>query len=134
MTTIKEIALKTGFSTATVSRILNNDLTFSVTNQTRDAIQIAARQLNYVSPNVNKFCDFDIAVIFSINPDEELEDVYFIRMRQIIETTALKNGLRINFYRNVFDLPKSVNGTLLIGKFRQDALNELVEKNYLRIY
>ncbi|MGO2591748.1 MAG: LacI family DNA-binding transcriptional regulator, partial [Enterococcus faecalis] len=29
MTTIKEIALKTGYSSATVSRILNNDQTFS---------------------------------------------------------------------------------------------------------
>lgn len=128
MTTIKEIAMKTGYSTATVSRILNNDLTFSVTNATREAVQLAARQLNYLSPNVSKFSDLELAVIFSINPDEELEDVYFIRMRHIIEATALKNGLRINFYKNVFVLPKTVNGTLLIGKFNKDALDELIEK------
>lgn len=131
MTTIKEIALTTGYSTATVSRILNNDLTFSVTDATRQSVQIAARQLNYVSINANQFSDFNLAVIFSINPDEELEDVYYIKMRQIIESTALKNGLNIIFYRNVLDLPKTVKGVLLIGKFNQDALNELIEKEII---
>ncbi|ORI93982.1 hypothetical protein BMT00_08510 [Leuconostoc mesenteroides subsp. mesenteroides] len=95
MTTIKEIALKAGYSSATVSRILNNDLTFSVTDSTRETVQTVARQLDYISVGSNQFLDINLAVIFSINPDEELEDVYYVKMRQIIEATAEKSGLKI---------------------------------------
>lgn len=95
MTTIKEIALKTGYSSATVSRILNNDQTFSVTDSTRETVQTVARQLDYISVGSNQFLDINLAVIFSINPDEELEDVYYVKMRQIIEATAEKSGLKI---------------------------------------
>ncbi|KGB50773.1 hypothetical protein LH61_04560 [Leuconostoc mesenteroides P45] len=134
MTTIKEIALKTGYSTATVSRILNNDLTFSVTDATRQAVQIAARQLNYVSTTTNQLLYLELAVIFSINPEEELEDVYYIKMRQLIESTALKNGLKINFYRNLLDLPQTVKGVLLIGKFNENALDELIEREIICVF
>ncbi|MCM6830499.1 LacI family DNA-binding transcriptional regulator [Leuconostoc mesenteroides] len=57
MTTIKEIALKTGYSSATVSRILNNDQTFSVTDSTRETVQTVARQLDYISVGSNQFLD-----------------------------------------------------------------------------
>lgn len=92
---IKEIALKAGYSSATVSRILNNDQTFSVTDSTRETVKTVARQLDYISVGSNQFLDINLAVIFSINPDEELEDVYYVKMRQIIEATAEKSGLKI---------------------------------------
>lgn len=134
MTTIKEIALKTGYSTATVSRILNDDHTFSVSASTREAVKMVARQLNYVSTNSNQFVDINLAVIFSINPDEELEDIYYVTMRQIVESTASKNGLNIIFYRNVLDLPETVKGVLLIGKFDKDSLDELIKKDIVCVF
>ncbi|KDA47071.1 hypothetical protein [Leuconostoc falkenbergense] len=58
-------------------------------------MKTVARQLDYISVGSNQFLDINLAVIFSINPDEELEDVYYVKMRQIIEATAEKSGLKI---------------------------------------
>ena len=47
MATLKDIAKRAGVSSATVSRILNQDETLSVTPQTRERVQEIARELNY---------------------------------------------------------------------------------------
>ena len=47
MATIKEIAKRTGFSQATVSRLLNGDPTLSVREETRRAIIRASEDLGY---------------------------------------------------------------------------------------
>jgi len=46
MATLKDIAKRAGVSSATVSRILNQDETLSVTPQTRERVQEIARELN----------------------------------------------------------------------------------------
>ena len=47
MATIKDIAERTGFSTATVSRVLNHDETLNVQDETRMKIFDTARELQY---------------------------------------------------------------------------------------
>ncbi len=47
MATIKDIALKANVSTATVSRLLNNDPTLSIGEETRKRILEAATELQY---------------------------------------------------------------------------------------
>lgn len=47
MATIKDIAAKAKISAATVSRILNQDDTLSVTDQTRERVLAIASELNY---------------------------------------------------------------------------------------
>ena len=47
MATIKDIANLANVSSATVSRILNNDKTLSVPEETRRAVFNAAKELNY---------------------------------------------------------------------------------------
>ena len=47
MATLKDIAKRAGVSSATVSRILNQDETLSVTPQTRERVQEIARELKY---------------------------------------------------------------------------------------
>lgn len=47
MATIKDIAAKAKVSAATVSRILNQDDTLSVTDQTRERVLAIASELNY---------------------------------------------------------------------------------------
>ncbi|MCH3933894.1 MAG: LacI family DNA-binding transcriptional regulator [Leuconostoc mesenteroides] len=53
MVTIKQIALETDVSSSTVSRVLNNDLTLSVSDETRRKIIDAAQRLNYTK-NIKK--------------------------------------------------------------------------------
>ena len=52
MATLKDIAKRAGVSSATVSRILNQDETLSVTPQTRERVQEIARELNYQKKNL----------------------------------------------------------------------------------
>ncbi len=47
MTTIKDIAVSAGVSSATVSRILNNDNTLNVSPETRQKVLDTANSLNY---------------------------------------------------------------------------------------
>lgn len=47
MATIKDIAQEAGFSISTVSRVLNNDESLSVPDETREKIYEAAEKLNY---------------------------------------------------------------------------------------
>lgn len=54
MVTIKQIALETDVSSSTVSRVLNNDLTLSVSDETRRKIIDAAQRLNYTK-NIKKY-------------------------------------------------------------------------------
>ena len=54
MATIREIAEKTGFSQATVSRVLSDDPTFSVKETTRQKILSASLEMGYESvPNTS---------------------------------------------------------------------------------
>lgn len=48
MATIKDVAELANVSSATVSRILNNDKTLSVPEETRQAVFNAAKELNYI--------------------------------------------------------------------------------------
>ena len=48
MATIKDIAEKAKVSSATVSRILNQDESLSVTEQTRERVLKIAKELHYI--------------------------------------------------------------------------------------
>ena len=55
MATLKDIAKRAGVSSATVSRILNQDETLSVTPQTRERVQEIAREYGYRDFSVGYF-------------------------------------------------------------------------------
>lgn len=63
MATIKDIGEKTGFSISTVSRVLSNDQSLSVPEETREKIFDAAEQLNYRKKTVKSLVK-DIAFLY----------------------------------------------------------------------
>ena len=66
MATLKDIAKRAGVSSATVSRILNQDETLSVTPQTRERVQEIARELNYKKKSSqNGYRDFSVGYFIS---------------------------------------------------------------------
>ena len=75
MVTIKEIAEKSGFSTSTVSRLLNNDNSLSVSPKTKKKILNTALSLGYERKYIKTIIE-KIALLFWITDTEELEDVY----------------------------------------------------------
>ena len=94
MATLKDIAKKAGVSSATVSRILNQDETLSVTPQTRERVQEIARELNYKkksSPSSKTV----IGIFQWVTLFQELEDPYYQAIRSGIERYCMTENLEI---------------------------------------
>lgn len=125
MTTIREIAAKSGFSPATVSRLLNNDPSFSVSEVTRKKILAVARNLNYYQQNKQPGDQYKIAVIFSVQPRKELEDVYYTDLRESIMEAGKLANMILNFYREIADIPFETDGYIAIGYFNDEQIKQL---------
>lgn len=125
VSTIREIAAKSGYSPAAVSRLLNNDPTFSISNAARHKILKTAESLDYQPSNTHKNTHYQIAVLFAVLPQKELEDTYFSQLRTSIVDYATKTDLELTFYREVTAVPTTIDGFLAIGQFTAAELDQL---------
>ena len=94
MITIKEIAQQAGFSPSTVSRLLSNDPSLSVSPETKQKILNTALSLGYERKYIKTIIE-KIALLFWITEIEELEDIYFKDMRLKIEKYANENNMEL---------------------------------------
>lgn len=118
MVTIKEIARQTGFSSATVSRLLNGDPTFSVKEETRRKILAVADRLGYEVPNRQFVAIRDVAVLNGISTDEELSNAYYRELSGVLLSTAQQLHVTLSFYDNIDRLIGNANqfdGFIAIG-------------------
>lgn len=128
MVTIKEIAQKSGFSTSTVSRLLNNDASLSVSPKTKSKILNTALSLGYERKYIKTIIE-KIALLFWITDTEELEDVYFKEMRLQIEKYAHEKNMELIIIKKqdgIDKIPKDISGFIAIGGF---STNEILELN-----
>jgi len=100
MVTIKDIAKQSNVSTATVSRILNNDQTLSVSDETRNRVMEMVKELNYKplrkkSPKVEKEKETDPYNIGIIMLNDETIDPYFQSIRLGVENMSIQYGMNI---------------------------------------
>ena len=86
MVTMKEIAQKSGFSQATVSRLLNGDPTLSVKEETRRRIIEVSEQLGYATGSRRIALPRRVAVLDNATREEELADAYFDELRSCSAT------------------------------------------------
>lgn len=102
MATIKEIANSVGVSQATVSRVLNNDATLSVSDKTRKAIIECANKLGYktinerkgrITLNYNHPVNRRIGVAMMFSTEELKGDFYFRSLKQFVEDVCFEHGL-----------------------------------------
>ncbi|WP_033826978.1 LacI family DNA-binding transcriptional regulator [Bacillus andreraoultii] len=129
MATIKDVAKLSGFSVTTVSRVLNNDSTLSVSDETREKIYQAADQLNYRKKTVRPHIK-NIAFLYWLTDKEELEDVYFKTIRLEIEQFAKKYNVDLHVYKinqGIEVIPKDIEGFIAVGAFSSRELNYLKE-------
>lgn len=80
MATIKDLANRTSFSVATISRVLSNDPAMKVTVHTRMVILEAAAELNYTSSKSKKSQKnpvMHIAVAEMMTREEQVSDPYY---------------------------------------------------------
>ncbi|MCL1950820.1 MAG: LacI family DNA-binding transcriptional regulator [Turicibacter sp.] len=127
MATIKAIAEKSGFSVATVSRVLSNDSTLNVLPETRDKITKAALELDYKKGNFQPLVR-KIAFLYWITDEEELQDLYFKEMRLEVESSAGQHNVDIDFYSiedGIECVPRDLNGFIAVGAFKEAELEYL---------
>jgi len=124
MATIREVAQAAGVSAGAVSRILNNDQTLNVTDETRKRVFEVAKELNYTNSRKathNSKSKFVLGIVQWFTPEDELNDNYYLRARQGIEDFCLRNSLGIVrvFHGDNDGLSriKNVDGLICLGKF-----------------
>lgn len=130
MATIKDIAEKAGVSPAAVSRILNNDATLSVSVETKQRVWEVAEELNYHKVRNRKKANFQLGIVQWFSAEQEMQDSYYLMVRQGIEDFCLKNSIPITrAFRSDTDymeILKDVDGIICIGKFSKEEVDEFI--------
>lgn len=136
MVTIKEIAEKSGFSASTVSRLLNNDTTLSVSPETKKKILDTAIHLGYERKNIQPLIE-KVALLYWITDREELEDVYFKQMRLELEKHALEQNIELHLYKHedgIKNIPSDISGFIAVGPFTSDEIKTLQKKTLRGVF
>jgi LacI family transcriptional regulator len=126
--TIREIAAKANVSSVTVSRVLNRDQAFSVSDDTRQRIFAIAEELNYKTPRERKGKntvaannDARIGTVIFLTEQQEEGDAYFSSIREGIEKECIAAGitttkvLRLSQYGNPDLVINNIEGAIVIG-------------------
>lgn len=77
MVAIKDIAKAAGYSQSTVSRLLSDDTSLSISTEAKDKILQVANEMGYWKNNPNVRISAKIALLILINPTEHLHDRYY---------------------------------------------------------
>ena len=135
MATIKDIAEMAGVSITTVSRILNNDSSLSTTMETKQKVIDAAKKLNYKKVGRSTKATFRLGIVQWFSAEQELQDTYYLSVRNGIEDFCIKNCIQIvRAFKtdvNYMDYLENINGLICIGKFSKKEVKELkrISKN-----
>lgn len=126
--TLRDIASRAGVSIATVSRILNNDSTLSVNENTRQRVLSTAEELNYTKHKRTRSDQVQrVAIVQWYSLTQELDDLYYMGIRMEIERSAQQRGIQtVPIYQNDLEkIPRNVTGIIAIGKFSDSQVQEL---------
>lgn len=131
MATIKEIANLANVSTATVSRVLNQDETLMVTPEVRNQIFKIAHELKYIPPkmrHVQKENQIVIGVadwhlVRKDRPDMRLSSLDFY-------AATLAGKADVSFERLAYGEKKKVDGIIAFGSFSEEEMEFLRMQSY----
>ena len=124
MSTIRDVAKLANVSTATVSRILNNDTKYKITDETRNRVLDAVHTLNYSLPakppkhkqeNTVPNGSCRIGCILSVTK-KKYNDPYFMSIFAGIEKRLQEKGYSISFIKTGAELVDQAN---LISSFKE---------------
>lgn len=134
MATIRQIAQLAEVSTATVSRVLNNDTSLSTSAETRKRIFAIAEELDYKPQRLKKLkqemqrSTLQIGLLFWSRTDEEKNDPYFAAVRSGIEIHCEQLGISISKiirgdFTTAYEEVAELDGLLVVGSIEvQDVL------------
>jgi LacI family transcriptional regulator len=130
MATIKEIANIVGVSAAAVSRVLNYDETISVSEETRKAIFKTAEEIGYKKKVIYPKIE-NVALLYFVTEEEELEDIYYQTLYKEILAYAKKVNVHINVVTKkdgLSSVSKETTAFIAIGWFSRKELDQLYKK------
>lgn len=134
MATLRELSEITGYSIATISRVLNGDETLKVTENTRSMILAAAGKVDYPSKqNANKknSCEMHLklGIVEMATAQESEKDPYYLYVKNNVEKCCFNNGMETfvmqydegeGCYRSAAS--RELDGILAIGQFREEQI------------
>lgn len=126
-TTIKDIAERVGVSIATISRILNYDDTFVVSEELKKKVFKIAEELNYKPRKYKrKKTKNNFLIVKTYSDKIETEDIYYLSLRLNLEKTLKKNHIKykyLNEEENIGDKEK-FEGIIIIGPIPSEKIND----------
>lgn len=135
MATIKDIAQEAGVSAATVSRVLNNDVTLAVSEETRTRIFSIAEQLQYKPSRLRRMKQEEqlsrqqIGLLMWSSLEDEHEDPYFSSIRKGIETRCEELGISIKVLRGNSRVElqpvHELDGVIVVGSIDDNDVRQL---------
>ncbi|WP_428909743.1 LacI family DNA-binding transcriptional regulator [Niallia sp. Krafla_26] len=138
MATLKDIANMTGVSTATISRILNDNDQHSFSKETIEQVKEVARSLNYVPSRKKKIkkqvdtintLSLRIAVVFWFQESLEHGYEYYHGIRMGLEKRFIERNIQFKRYYTVNQLVQSekreLDGIIATGKFSSFEIKQL---------
>ncbi len=119
MSTIRDVAKLANVSTATVSRVLNNDTKYKMTEETRERVWKAVTQLNYKTrPSTSKTSqnnkenesksEIKIGCVLSVTK-KKYNDPYFMSILSGVESHLTNLGYQLSFVRTGAELEDNKN-------------------------
>lgn len=144
MATLRELSEITGYSIATISRVLNEDETLKVTDSTRKMILEAAGRVDYSNKHgINRKNSpgehLKIGIVEMDATQESGKDPYYLYMKSNVEKCCFSNGMETvvmqydgeeECYRSAGS--REIDGILAIGQFSKERI-EAMKKITFRI-
>ena len=131
MATLKDIAEAAGISTGAVSRILNNDPTLSVSPETKKKVFDIALDLNYQKAKRRDKSLFKMGILQWFSAEQEMQDSYYLLVRQGIEDFCQKHSLGIvrAFQSDEASIKtlQGIDGLICIGKFSVEEVQKFMD-------
>ena len=125
MSTIRDVAKLANVSTATVSRVLNNDSTYKMTEETRNRVWDAIRELDYQPPkrpakkadtaSAPNNASHRIGCILSVTK-KKYNDPYFMSILSGVEKRLHEKGCDISFIKTG---PELEDKNILVSAFQE---------------
>ncbi|WP_019613914.1 transcriptional regulator EbgR [Psychromonas ossibalaenae] len=136
MATLKEIAHEANVSSATVSRVLNEDPNLSVKEETKRRIFEIAEKLEYTTSSTRKLSSnlpvlnnqqLHIFALYNYKQETEINDPYYLAIRHGIETQCEKFNVNLtSSYESSLDIKnQKIDGVLLIGRQNEKQLESI---------
>jgi len=130
MATLKEIAEKAKVSLATVSRVLNEDETLNVKEETKRRIYEVAESLEYkvkTKKREIKKKTYNFLVVFNYEEKIELNDPYYLAIRYGIENQCKKLGIEVKkvYGGDVDENIEDIDGILGVGTFLETSVDKM---------